>query len=117
MTVPGSVFKGEAMNANWKTRLSLLLAAVLAVAAVIALTRVQPARADRDAAPAGGPRYSVVETEAHNLIVTDNQTSTLYFYTIEKDAAIGSELKLRGSIDLTQVGRSEIKPKTITHEK
>jgi len=61
----------------------------------------------------GGPRYSVVETEGHNLIVTDNQTNTLYFYTIDKDAKIGSEMKLRGTIDLKQVGKEVIKPTNV----
>ena len=58
------------------------------------------------------PRYSVLDSEGHNLIVTDNQTNTLYFYTIDKDAKIGSDLKLRGSLDLTQVGKPVIKPTT-----
>lgn len=83
--------------------------AALAVFAVIATTRFQPAQAQREAA-SNGHRYSVVETEGHNLIVTDNQTETLYFYTIDKDKEIGSDLKLRGSVDLKQVGKAVIKP-------
>ena len=58
------------------------------------------------------PRYSVSETEGHNLIVTDNQSNTLYFYTIDKDEKVGADLKLRGTIDLKQVGKPVIKPKT-----
>jgi hypothetical protein len=58
-----------------------------------------------------GPRYTVVETEGHNLIVTDNQANKLYFYTVDKGAEIGSDLKLRGSVDLTQVGKDTITPK------
>ena len=54
----------------------------------------------------------MVDTKAHNLIVTDNKTNTVYFYTIDKDKPVGSELKLRGTIDLNQVGRPTIKPKT-----
>jgi hypothetical protein len=76
-------------------------------------TRGVPARAeaaDKDAPATTGPRYSVVETEGHNLIVTDNQTQTLYFYTIDKDAKIGSDLKLRGKVDLKQVGKEVVKP-------
>jgi hypothetical protein len=61
----------------------------------------------------GGPRYSVIETEGHNLIVTDNQSNTLYFYTIDKDAKIGSELHLRGTVDLKQVGKDVIKPANV----
>lgn len=60
----------------------------------------------------GGARYTVVMTEGHNLIVTDNQANTLYFYTIDREKEIGSELKLRGSVDLNQVGKPEIKPTT-----
>jgi hypothetical protein len=58
-----------------------------------------------------------VETEGHNLLVTDNQSNTLYFYTIDKDAKIGSDLKLRGSVDLTQVGKPTIATKTVNAEK
>lgn len=56
-------------------------------------------------------RYNVIHTEGHNLIVTDNQTNTVYFYTIDKDADIGADLKLRGSLDLNDVGKAVISPK------
>jgi len=56
------------------------------------------------------PRYDVVHTEGNNLIVTDNQKNTLYFYTIDKDQPIGSPLHLRGSLDLTQVGGPVLTP-------
>jgi hypothetical protein len=59
----------------------------------------------------------VVETEGHNLIVTDNHTNTLYFYTIDKGAKIGSELKLRGQVDLKQVGGKAIKPTNVHMQK
>ena len=59
----------------------------------------------------------MVETEGHNLIVTDNQTNTLYFYTIDKDKEIGTELRLRGTVDLAQVGKPVIKPKHHRAEK
>jgi hypothetical protein len=85
----------------------------LALAAFLVL-RQQPVLAERgDARPqvvSDPGRYSVIETEAHNLIVTDNKTNTLYFYTIDKDKEVGSELKLRGTIDLSQVGKPTIKP-------
>ena len=99
------------MNATWKTRMPLAVMAGLVVIALIFTARSQPVRAERDAKPTSGPRYSVVATEAHNLIVTDNQTNTLYFYTIDRDQPIGSELKLRGSLDLTKVGERVLKPK------
>ncbi|MCI0463131.1 MAG: hypothetical protein L0Z62_39800 [Gemmataceae bacterium] len=58
----------------------------------------------------GGPRYSVVETQGYNLIVTDNHTNILHFYTIDKDEEIGAPLKLRGTVDLNRVGADVIKP-------
>lgn len=104
------------MNANWKPRMPLAVLAAVVVAAVILMARSQPARADREAGATAGPHYSVVETEAHNLIVTDNQNNTVYFYTIDKDKEVGSELHLRGSIDLNQVGKPVIKPVTAKAE-
>jgi hypothetical protein len=58
-----------------------------------------------------------VETEGHNLIVADNATNTLYFYTVDKGEAPGADLKLRGSVDLNQVGKPVIKPKAINIQK
>src|SRR5262245_21062419 len=104
------------MNATWKTRMPLAAVAGLVVIALIFMAHSQPVRAERDAAPTSGPRYSVVETEAHNLIVTDNKTNTLYFYTIDKEKPIGSDLKLRGSIDFSKVGEPVIKPKKLPPE-
>jgi hypothetical protein len=63
----------------------------------------------RPGATAAPAHYTVVITEAHNLLVTDNATNKLYFYTIDKDQPIGSPLKLRASVDLTQVGEEQIK--------
>ena len=92
----------------------LSIAAVLVVGLAIGWTLhpLTPARADAEKANAGGPAYTVVETEGHNLIVVDNKTNTLYFYTIDKNTEVGSELKLRGSLDLSQVGAPVLKPKT-----
>jgi hypothetical protein len=98
------------MRAHWQKRTPLAVAVVLAVAALIVLVRTLPATAEKDTASTGGARYSVVETEGHNLIVTDNQTNTLYFYTVDRDKEVGSDLKLRASLDLTQVGKPVIKP-------
>jgi hypothetical protein len=98
------------MNAEWKNRLPVTIVAAVAVAALVVSTHSQPAFAERADTSFAGGRYSVVETEAHNLIVTDNKTDTLYFYTIDKDKEVGSELKLRGSIDLSQVGKETIQP-------
>jgi hypothetical protein len=99
------------MNANWKVRLPLILAATVVVIALITLSRLQPAWAEREnAQDSSGPRYSVIDTEGHNLIVTDNKTNTLYFYTVDRDKEVGADLKLRGTIDLNQVGKPVIKP-------
>jgi hypothetical protein len=98
------------MNAYWKNRLLLVLLAAVAVGLILT-ARWQPAQAQREGAQPG--RYSVIETEGHNLIVTDNTTNTLYFYTIDKDKEIGSDLKLRASLDLNQVGKPVIKPTSI----
>jgi hypothetical protein len=84
----------------------ILLAAVVGLLA----SRTVSARDDAAKGTTVSPRYRVVETEGHNLIVTDNQNNTLYFYTIDRDAKIGSDLKLRGQLDLTQVGKEVIKP-------
>jgi hypothetical protein len=56
------------------------------------------------------PHYSVIETEGHNLIVTDNQKNALYFYTVDKGQPVGSPLHLRGGIDLNEVGGPTLIP-------
>lgn len=63
------------------------------------------------------PKYSVIETEGTNLLVTDNSTNTLYFYTVDPEKSAGDELKLRGEVNLTEVGKPVIKPKTHKHDK
>lgn len=84
-------------------------AAVFLAVATFAVLWTQPAHAQRESAGGGQARYTVVHTEGHNLIVTDNANNTTYFYTIDPTAEIGSDLKLRGSIDLNQVGKPSIK--------
>jgi hypothetical protein len=97
------------MNANWKNRMPMGVGMTLIVVALIVITCLPSAPAQR-AEPAGsGPRYTVVETQAFNLLVTDNATNKLYYYTTDKDASLGSPMKLRASLDLSQVGREEIK--------
>jgi hypothetical protein len=97
------------MSATWRNRLALAVVAAGVLAGVIAVARLQPVQATQDNAPSTGPRYTVVDTEASNLIVTDNKSNILYFYTIDKDKEIGADLKLRGSIDLNQVGKDAMK--------
>ena len=61
--------------------------------------------------PAGVPKYTVVDTEGTNLLVDDNAKNVLYFYTCDQGKGAGEQLKLRGSIDLNQVGQETITPK------
>jgi hypothetical protein len=96
--------------------ISLAIATALVVMVVVVLCW-QPALAQKEGGGSASPRYTVIDTEGHNLIVTDNRNNTLYFYTIDKDAKIGSELKLRATMDLTQVGKPVIKPTKSNHEK
>ncbi len=91
-------------------RILAACAVVLAVGLIVQWVAARSAlRADEPARNAGPAHYSVVMTEGHNLLVTDNATNKLYFYTIDKDKPIGSPLKLRASIDLTRVGQDEIR--------
>jgi hypothetical protein len=56
------------------------------------------------------PRYSVVETQASNLLVTDNRSNIVYFYTVDRGSSAGATLHLRGTIDLNRVGQPSIIP-------
>jgi hypothetical protein len=100
------------MSANWKNRMPMVVGITLIVVALIVLSRSHSAQAQRAEAAGPGPRYTVIETQAFNLLVTDNGTNRLYYYTTDKDASVGSAMKLRASIDLSQVGREEIKMTT-----
>jgi hypothetical protein len=92
-----------------KVRTGLSVALVLGAFVVGSLVPPALSRVD-DKGTGGFPHYSVVETQGHNLIVTDNQTNIVYFYTIDKDKEIGSELRLRGRLDLSEVGKEVLKP-------
>jgi hypothetical protein len=91
---------------NWKSGVLVVVGIVL-LGGVLALGNRAPGQAAAQGGTAS-PRYTVVETQGHNLLVTDNGTNMLYYYTTDKDKEIGSELKLRGSIDLSQVGKPAI---------
>lgn len=95
------------MNRIGKLSLLIVLAIGLGAGVVFGINLNQPAAAQG----AGTPSHTVVATDGMHLIVTDNKANTLYYYSIEKDAEIGSDLKLRGSVDLTQVGKETITPK------
>ena len=106
------------MTRTWMRYVALALAFALVVGAVVFLNRNQPALgAEQADKGAGGPHYTVLETEGHNLVVTDNVTDTLYFYTVDKGQPPGSDLKLRASVDLNEVGKPVIKPKDINIQK
>jgi uncharacterized protein (TIGR03000 family) len=84
---------------------------VLAAGGVILASRSGSAQEDATGGPAGAPRYTVGHSEGHNLIVTDNRTGNLYFYTADKDKPVGSDLKLRGEVNLGSAGKLAIRPK------
>jgi hypothetical protein len=97
------------MNRNlWRAGAIVLVVLVVGLALLLPGSRQTALAASADEAKASGAHYTVVMTEAHNLLVTDNAANKLYFYTIDKDKPIGSPLKLRASLDLTKVGQDEI---------
>lgn len=73
----------------------------------------RPATAPAQGAAAAGStvKYTVVETEGTNLLVVDNSSNTMYYYTVDPGKEVGSPLHLRGTIDLNEVGKPEITPK------
>jgi len=97
------------MKAKWLGGVALALL-ILALGAVLG-SRGGSAQGQPPGGPRmpGGARYTVIETEGFNLLVTDNGTNKLYYYATDKDAEVGSPLKLRASLDLTQVGKPEIR--------
>lgn len=98
------------MSANLKGGLVVALAVVVGLAIGLMASKSSPAVAGAEGQAAGVARYNVVWTEGTNLMVTDNQTNTLYFYCIDRDAEVGADLKLRGTIRLDQVGKPTIRP-------
>jgi hypothetical protein len=99
------------MSKRWQGGTVAALVFLFAVAMWILPNTRQPAFGGgaEEQKSAGGAHYSVVMTEGHNLLVTDNATNKLYFYTTDKDTPVGSPLKLRASLDLTKVGQPEIR--------
>jgi hypothetical protein len=88
----------------------LCLLSGLAIGIIVAQNRPAFAQSSMGDSPMVGPRYSVVETQASNLLVTDNRTNKVYFYTVDRGQSAGATLKLRGSIDLSRVGQASITP-------
>jgi hypothetical protein len=62
--------------------------------------------------PAAGAKYTVIDSDATNLIVVDNKSNTLYFYSEDPGKEVGGELHLRGSLDLNEVGKAVLHPKS-----
>jgi hypothetical protein len=74
--------------------------------------RAQPVRGAGEAPQAAvqRPDYTVVSSDAHSIIVTDNRAHALYYYALDEDDEFGAKLKLRGKVDLSQVGKAELVP-------
>jgi hypothetical protein len=99
------------LKASWNRVLAACVV-LLAVALVVVWSSDLAFGQRRQVGPPmmiGPAHFTVVMTEGHNLLVTDNATNKLYFYTIDKDKPIGSPLKLRAEVDLAKVGEPEIK--------
>ncbi len=93
---------------NWKNGTLFVLAA-LVVAGALLLANREPVQGQGGKGMGGG-MYSVISTDGAHLIVTDNAEKKLYFYAIDKDGKVGDDLKLRGSLDLRDVGKPSMKP-------
>jgi hypothetical protein len=88
----------------------MALVALVIALAVFAFRPETQAQQPNQQAPVGA-KYTVVDSDASNLIVVDNASNTLYFYTEDPGKDVGQELNLRGSIDLNEVGKPVIRPK------
>jgi hypothetical protein len=95
---------------NWKNGLLFVVGAVLISATLLLTSRDAAQGQGGKGMGGGGAQYTVVATDGSHIIVTDNKVNRLYFYAIDKDGKIGDELKLRGSVDLLEVGKPSLKP-------
>lgn len=93
---------------NWKTLGWVTALAVLVIS--LGVFEFRP-RVEAQQGPSSAGKYTVVDTEGTNLIVVDNGKSILYFYTVEPGKEAGDDLHLRGSIDLSHVGKDVLKSK------
>jgi hypothetical protein len=87
----------------------LFVVGAVLISVTLILTSREPAQGQGGKAGGGGPKYTIIETQGHNLLVTDNSKNVVYFYTVDKDEKVGSDLKLRASVDLNQVGSPTIR--------
>jgi hypothetical protein len=98
------------MKTNWKVGVGLL-ALVLAAGLWLTLSPVGPALGQGGAGGGGGVgRYAVVMTDGTHLVVTDNQANKVFFYAIDQGGKPGDDLKLRGTLNLADVGKPSITP-------
>ena len=104
------------MKLNSRSSLTVGVGILLAVGIAIGISLNAPTAAQGPAGSAGS-RYTVAETDGMRLIVTDNQKSTVYFYTVDQGEKPGADLHLRGTIDLKNVGEATIKPTLINPKK
>jgi len=80
------------------------IALAVAVVFSVGAAKAKPEAADTPA------KYTVVATDGTHLIVTDNQAQKVLFYAIDQGGKPGDDLKYRGSINLTDVGKPTITP-------
>ncbi len=99
------------MRSNW---IGWVVASVagMGLLGVIVFRDVSAQPAVPAAAPAA-TKYTVVETDGTNLLVVDNSTNLLHFYTVDQGKEVGDDLHLRGSLDLNEVGKPTLKAKKI----
>jgi uncharacterized protein (TIGR03000 family) len=88
----------------------LAAAGALGLLGILVAARIHAVRGQAEGGAHAEPHYTVGMTEGFNLVVTDNDKDALYFYTADEDKPVGSDLKLRGTIDLRQVGKLTVKP-------
>jgi hypothetical protein len=101
------------MKTSWKISVAAVVLS-LAVGVGIGMNLSQPAfgTAQQPPSPPGSlTRYAVIHTEGTNIAVTDNKTNIVYYYTTDHGAEPGSDLKLRGTLDLSKVGDQVLRPK------
>lgn len=81
------------MNKTFTFALAVAFGLGLCIGLMLNQTPAAQAPSDKAAAPG---RYTVVDTEATILLVTDNNRNTLYFYSVDCDQPAGSDLNCEG---------------------
>jgi hypothetical protein len=94
------------MSGSWK-----IIVCLLAFVVVGLMVAFHPGQSVAQKEVAAG-HYTVVATDGTHLIVTDNKANKVYFYAIDQGGKPGDDLKLRGTLNLEDVGKPTIKPTT-----